>query len=864
MEKAKGAFKVTSLLFLLLGLFSFNLTAQDTQTYTWKSVVTGGGGGYIPGIIFNAKQQNLIFARTDMGGAYKWNQSTSTWTQLLSWVAHDDWNWTGCESIATDPVDPNRLYLAVGTYTNEWTKKNGAIFRSTDQGATFQTTVLPFKNGGNMPGRNMGERLVIDPNKNSILYFGARSGNGLWKSTDYGVTWAKVSNFPDAGNYVQDASQAYLADKPGVVWVTFDPKTGSSGNATQTIYVGVASKGTCIYKSSDAGATWSAVPGQPTANGYLPHHGILGSNGILYVTYSDTQGPYDGGKGDVYKLDTATGTWTMISPIPSTSSDDYFGYGGLAVDAQKPNTVMVSSLNSWWPDAIIFRSTDAGATWTRIWDWTSYPSRSLRYTMDVTNAPWLDFGNHAPVDPEPAVKIGWMIGDMDIDPFNSNRMFYGTGATIYGITNLTNWDAGSSITIKSMAVGVEEASVQGMISPPSGANLYSALGDIGGFRHDDLTKSPQEMYSVPFAGSYHCIDYAENSPGFIVRAGKGDPAASPAKMAVGITYDGGSSWFQGNGTISGITAGGTIAAAADASAIVWAPEGGMPGYSTDNGNTWIQCSGLQANAFVCSDRVNANKFYAFYNGTVYASTDKGKTFTAKAAGLPISAKIKAVPGKEGDVWLAAFESDSNDNPVAADGLYHSTDSGATFAKVASGALTFAEAVGFGKAATGQSYMAIYMFGTVNGTKGVYRSDDAGANWILINDPQHQFGWLGKVITGDPRIYGRVYVGSNGFGMYYGDPSGTAPTPVPGETATPTAVPTATPTTAPTPSTGTLGDVNNSGTVDIVDALLVAQYYVGLNPSGFVASNADVNRDGSIDIVDALRIAQYYVGLIPSF
>jgi hypothetical protein len=63
---------------------------------------------------------------------------------------------------------------------------------------------------------------------------------------------------------------------------------------------------------------------------------------------------------------------------------------------------------------------------------------------------------------------------------------------------------------------------------------------------------------------------------------------------------------------------------------------------------------------------------------------------------------------------------------------------------------------------------------------------------------------------------------------------------------------------------TRGDVNGSGTVDIVDALLVAQYYVGLNPAGFIAGNADVNCSGGIDIVDALLVAQYYVGLVSSF
>jgi arabinogalactan endo-1,4-beta-galactosidase len=63
---------------------------------------------------------------------------------------------------------------------------------------------------------------------------------------------------------------------------------------------------------------------------------------------------------------------------------------------------------------------------------------------------------------------------------------------------------------------------------------------------------------------------------------------------------------------------------------------------------------------------------------------------------------------------------------------------------------------------------------------------------------------------------------------------------------------------------TLGDVNDDGAINIVDALLVAQYYVGLNPANFNGNRADVNCDGTINIVDALLIAQYYVGLVDHF
>ncbi len=91
-----------------------------------------------------------------------------------------------------------------------------------------------------------------------------------------------------------------------------------------------------------------------------------------------------------------------------------------------------------------------------------------------------------------------------------------------------------------------------------------------------------------------------------------------------------------------------------------------------------------------------------------------------------------------------------------------------------------------------------------------------------------------------------------------------PTAVPTATPVgPTAIPTAVPTATPVTGCALPGDVNGSGVVDIVDALLCAQYYVGLNPANFNTACADVNCSGAVDIVDALRIAQYYVGLIAS-
>jgi len=80
-----------------------------------------------------------------------------------------------------------------------------------------------------------------------------------------------------------------------------------------------------------------------------------------------------------------------------------------------------------------------------------------------------------------------------------------------------------------------------------------------------------------------------------------------------------------------------------------------------------------------------------------------------------------------------------------------------------------------------------------------------------------------------------------------------PTPTPARTATRTATP-----------QQTIGDVNNDGNINIVDALMIAQYSVGLNPINFNPSRADTNCDGNINIVDALIIAQYTVGTISRF
>ncbi|MEV6762922.1 cellulose binding domain-containing protein [Streptomyces sp. NPDC051105] len=759
---------LTAVLALAAGLLAGTppaLAAHETakvtlaaDSYTWHNARIDGGG-FVPGIVFNRREKNLAYARTDIGGAYRWQESTKTWTPLLDSVGWDRWGHTGVVSLASDSVDPNKVYAAVGTYTNSWDPTNGAVLRSSDRGASWQKTDLPFKLGGNMPGRGMGERLAIDPNKDSVLYLGAPSGKGLWRSTDSGVTWAQVTDFPNVGDYVQDPTDTsgYASDNQGITWVTFDESTGTAGTATKTIYVGVADLQNSVYRSTDAGATWTRLAGQPT--GYLAHKGVLDAvNGYLYLSYSDKGGPYDGGKGRLWRYATATATWTDISPV--AEADTYYGFSGLTVDRQHPGTVMATAYSSWWPDTQLFRSTDSGATWTKAWDYTSYPNRSNRYTMDVSSAPWLTFGAN-PSPPEQTPKLGWMTEALEIDPFNSNRMMYGTGATLYGTENLGNWDSGGQFTVKPMVQGLEETAVDDLAAPPSGgAQLFSALGDIGGFRHTDLTKVPSLMYTSPTFTTTTSLDFAETHPNTVVRVGDLDSGPH-----IAFSTDNGANWFAGADP-SGVSGGGTVAAAADGSRFVWSPAGTGVQYATGFGASWSASSGIPAGAIVESDRVDPKTFYGFKSGKFYVSTDGGANFTASAAtGLPSgdSVRFKALPGTKGDVWLAGGATDG------AYGLWHSTDGGASFTKLAN--VDQADTIGFGKAATGASYQTLYTSAKIGGVRGIFRSTDKGTTWTRINDDAHQWGWTGAAITGDPRVYGRVYISTNGRGVIYGDTAG---------------------------------------------------------------------------------------------
>jgi hypothetical protein len=324
----------------LCALFLFALPASAAAKpkavpYTWKSVQIVGGG-FVDGFVFHPFAKDVCYARTDMGGAYRRNPQTKRWEPMLDWISYQDRNLMGVESIAVDPSDPSKVYLVCGTYTAP-DVPDGAILRSSDQGHTFQRTNVPIKFGGNEAGRGNGERMAVDPNDGRILFLGTRH-RGLWKSTDGAVTWNKVDSFP-SDVLTLSAEEAKLpawsgGGRSSIVFVVFNPTSGSQGKASQTVFAGVSVMGKpSLYRSDDGGGTWKPVPRQPTK--YRPNHAVLASDGNLFITYGTDPGPMQMADGGVWKLNIGSGAWTDITP-DKPGKERKFGYAAVSVDAKNP------------------------------------------------------------------------------------------------------------------------------------------------------------------------------------------------------------------------------------------------------------------------------------------------------------------------------------------------------------------------------------------------------------------------------------------------------------------------------------------------------------------------------------------------
>lgn len=725
---------ISSLLFSLGWHFLPCLIGQSPQVaqassiqspaYRWQNVAIGAGG-FVTGIVSHSQVSDLIYVRTDVGGAYRWNPTQQSWIPLMEMFDRQESYVFGVESLALDPNNPNVIYAATGDYTDSRSRHNGAILKSSDRGQTWTKNSLSFKLGANEDWRWNGERLAVDPHQSEILYLGSRN-EGLWKSTDGAKSWARVSNFPTAGT-----------QNRGIVFVVFDSKTGKKGSPTPTMYVGVAGAG--VYRTQDAGRSWTLLE-DSSKN---PQRAVLASDRTLYVTFD--------APGAIKKFQ--NNAWVNITPAQLDS------FNAISVSPQNPQQVVAAQ---WFFNHgnKLFKSTNGGQNWQEI------------QSTHQNTVPWQK-------NDERFSTSG--ISSLMFDPHHRDRVWYTDGWGVWRTDNIND----NRLVWRNPVLGLEEIVNFTLKSQPKTGALLQGSADIGGLRHDALNQFPHALIQSPswMASDFVSIDASETAPNFVVTVGSrrwtsdGLPDPGYAKYST----DDGRSWTEFPNYPNGYRKAqrGRVAVSANSDrTVVWVPEGEneVPYFTQDRGKTWTRSQGApsslmttvwQWNQPLASDKVEGKQFYIYKDGKFYRSTDNGATWQTTVTNLPnlnmdwasnAWSTVKAAPGVKGEVWISFNQQ----------GLYRSSNGGTSFTQLPN--VQQAYLFAFGKNAPNRQNPTVFVYGTVNNIEGIFRSDNFGETWAKIDVEGQAIGKDPKFMEGDRQVYGRVYIGTGGRGIYYGQPA----------------------------------------------------------------------------------------------
>lgn len=894
-RKIAGAFAVCGVLGFtaLVSAMPFSATVAEAagderSEYSWDSV-TIGGGGFVSGIVTGKK---AMYARTDVGGAYRYDYANDEWVQLMSFVNEADRGFLSVDAMCIDPTDDNTIYLLCGCayFSDERT----AVFKSTDGGKTFTEHDVSdlIKVHGNGYGRQCGEAIAVDPDNPDIIYCGGDT-DGLIMSKDGGETWGYVDSFNDLGLFTNEVKWPTWKDIVKKTTVGSD-YTSCNGIATIAIqdgkvFVGVSDNtiGANVYVADVGKDNWKPLSDDLPTDSF-PSRINKDSDGNLLICYVGGLS-FNGTGGGIYKYDIKADTVTDISPTGNS-------FGGCVSLPDDSNTLVATTCGVWssqlwykgaWEDDKVswgdqfYRSTDGGKTWEGI-----TPGNEKSWNGPL-QADYLKDGGYKWINNK---AIHWC-GAIVLDPTDSDRIFLTSGNGVFSCDNI--WDELPQYYFH--PDGIEEVVALDMVSVPGG-DEYSAIGDYDGFIHTDLTK-PGQQYE-PNIGSTSAIAYCPAAPEYMVRLSNNNSDGYLSK-------DNGQTWEK-MPTVPASGAKAALTQLADGTIRIFVTENGTISYSDDFGSTWKSSSGLDASKSViaCVDLENPKYVYAYtakYNEywasnpnnkepsledahySFMVSDDYGATFKSTTVCAYDMCDVANRIGylAEGEMVVGA----------GWNGAYRVSDYGSKIEKLDS--VFYCKTIGYGAAEKEGGLNTLYMYGKPAETdeEGVYRSTDGGKTWDCINtDSLYGGTGNGNFLVGDMNEFGRVYMSTVGCGIIYGELSGTTPVD-PEVTTTTTSKETEATTTSKEPDKTTsttkttevsesgkntatttssvkptlLGDVNVDGAVDVRDVTLMNQYIVkmsDLTEQGY--ANGDVISDGTVDLKDLGQLKKYLIKVITSF
>ncbi len=840
-----------------------------SSTMTWKAMRIGGGG-FVSGIVAGKK---VMYARTDVGGASKYNYDTAEWEQLLGFINDSDRGLLSVDAMCIDPTDDNTVYFLCGCAY--FSAEKTVVFKTTDGGKTFKEYDVTnlIKVMGNGDGRQCGEAIAVDPDNPKVIYAGGdvtsddKSKSALIKSTDGGETWAPVEGYDALGLFKSTTSWPTWGSVKARS-VTSDEYNHQNGVAAIAItggkvYVATSTTGTANVHVASVKDDKFSVLSKDLPTDVFPSRINLDANGELLISYIAGLA-FNGASGGAYRYVPKTGAVTQIF-------ETGVGLGSVWADPANPEHMIAGSCGKWqdqewaawtddhgavWGDQY-FRSFDGGKTWQNF-----TPGHNSGWgTALVSN--YLQDGGYAWIREK---AIHWS-GAVVTDPRDPNRMWITSGNGIFRADNIWSQDDasvenGKVPTFTFHPTGVEEVVALDFVSTPDGLDL-SAIGDYDGFVHQAVDQIGLQYN--PNMGSTSAIAVCPQNTDVWARLAEGDNGGGY------YTTDRGKTWK----TFAPAVKGGKLAIAEISKGKyrifnTGKSDGGVS-YSDDWGGTWSKCDGIPSQygskptmLFVEPDDPNTVYAYATYFNSswhyskdapdasdaqykICVSTDGGKTFTSTDVCMYDQCDSAGRIG-----WLGKGELMLGGGWY---GMYHATVSGSKVTVEKLDNVFYCKTLGYGAPEKKGGVNTIYFYGKPAETdpEGIYRSTDAGKTWVCINT-DHLYGGTGNgnFLVGDMDEFGKVYMSTVGCGIICGYLSGSEP------------VSSSTTTTSTTGGSTKVmwGDADCNSAVELRDAILMAKAVSGaaeLSVQG--KRNASVCGKDNLSNDDLVKLLKFLSGAI---
>ncbi len=319
--------------------FAQTLSPDTFNALQWR-LIGPFRGGRVVAVAGVPDDTNTYYFGAVGGGVWKTTDAGRVWTPIM-----DSQPVASIGAIAVAPSNPQILYVGTGESDIRSALSSGnGVYKSSNGGATW-------KNVGLSDTRQV-SRIVVDPANPEVVYVGAlghaygpNEQRGVYKSTDGGTTWKQVLyKGPELG--VSDL--AIAANNPNELfaglWNAHRPPWSS--------YPPLQGSGSSLYRSTDAGATWTQVSGNGLPDGQWGRAGVsVAPDGKRVYSLIEA-----GKSSGLYRSDDGGNSWTLANSDPRLTSRAWY-FNWLSVDPSNPDTVYI-------PNVAFYRLDDAGKTLT--------------------------------------------------------------------------------------------------------------------------------------------------------------------------------------------------------------------------------------------------------------------------------------------------------------------------------------------------------------------------------------------------------------------------------------------------------------------------------------------------------------------